>query len=119
MAIDKQLGKYLKRSQKAGMTSFKMIFDQVNKLYLNADLRTKYFYNRIRPNQLAYYTKIRLSSAETRTGHASHPSGHTLQAHFFTRLISDVTERLGVMNCTRAVGSANVDGHSFPTMILR
>lgn len=91
--IDRQLGKYLNGfAQKAGMKSFKEIFDQVNQLFLNALIyETKYFYNRIRPNQLAYYLKMSLTSAETRTGHTpSYPSGHTLQTHFFTKLISDV-----------------------------
>ena len=91
--IDKQLGKYLGGyAQKAGMTKFKDIFEQVNHLYLNALIyETKYFYNRIRPNTLGYYLKVRLSSMHTRTGHTpSYPSGHTLQAHFFTKLISDV-----------------------------
>tara|TARA_R100000406_G_scaffold95000_2_gene88149 strand:- start:1691 stop:2359 length:669 start_codon:yes stop_codon:yes gene_type:complete len=91
--IDKQLGKYLSGyAQKAGMRQFKSIFEQVNDLYLNSLIyRIKYHYNRIRPNPLAYYLNIGLTSANTRTGHTpSYPSGHTLQAHFFTKLISDV-----------------------------
>ena len=91
--IDKQLGMYLNGyAQKAGMKSFKQIFDQVNHLYLNSLIyRIKYHYNRIRPNQLGYYLKIKINSANTTTGHTpSYPSGHTLQAHFYTRLISDV-----------------------------
>ena len=91
--IDKQLGKYLGGyAQKAGMRQFKSIFEQVNDLYLNSLIyRIKYHYNRIRPNPLAYYLNIGLTSANTRTGHTpSYPSGHTLQAHFFTKLISDV-----------------------------
>ena len=91
--IDKQLGKYLSGyAQKAGMRQFKSIFEQVNDLYLNSLIyRIKYHYNRIRPNSLAYYLNMSLTSANTRTGHTpSYPSGHTLQAHFFTKLISDV-----------------------------
>lgn len=91
--IDKQLGKYLSGyAQKAGMRQFKSIFEQVNDLYLNSLIyRIKYHYNRIRPNPLAYHLNIGLTSANTRTGHTpSYPSGHTLQAHFFTKLISDV-----------------------------
>lgn len=91
--IDKQLGKYLSGyAQKAGMRQFKSIFEQVNDLYLNSLIyRIKYHYNRIRPNPLAYYLNMSLTSANTRTGHTpSYPSGHTLQAHFFTKLISDV-----------------------------
>jgi|TARA_R110002020_G_scaffold19897_1_gene68232 hypothetical protein len=91
--IDRQLGKYLNGfAQKAGITQFKSIFDQVNHLYLNSLIyQTKYYYNRLRPNQLAYYLKIGLTSASTRTGHTpSYPSGHTLQTHFYTKLISDV-----------------------------
>jgi hypothetical protein len=91
--IDRQLGKYLNGyAQKAGVTHFKSIFQQVNDLYLNSLVfQTKYFYNRLRPNQLAYYLKMGLTSANTTTGNTpSYPSGHTLQAHFFTKLISDV-----------------------------
>jgi hypothetical protein len=91
--IDRQLGKYLNGfAQKAGMSHFKSIYDQVNDLYLDSLVfQTKYYYNRLRPNQLAYYLKVGLTSANTRTGHTpSYPSGHTLQAHFFTKLISDV-----------------------------
>tara|TARA_B100000927_G_C16443262_1_gene460660 strand:+ start:599 stop:1270 length:672 start_codon:yes stop_codon:yes gene_type:complete len=93
--IDKQLGKYLNGyAQKAGMNSFKEIFDQVNELYLNSLIyHVKFHYNRIRPNQLGYYLKIKVPSATTRTGHTpSYPSGHTLQTHFYTRLISDVMD---------------------------
>jgi len=91
--IDRQLGKYLNGfAQKAGMTQFKSIFDQVNALYLNSLIyQTKYFYNRIRPNPLAYHLNVSLTSASTRTGHSpSYPSGHTLQTHFYTKLISDI-----------------------------
>ena len=109
--IDKQLGKYLNGyAQKSGMASFKEIFDQVNDLYLNALIyETKYFYNRIRPNQLGYYTKIKLESAETRTGHTpSYPSGHTLQTHFFTKLISEVTETPWSDEPTREVAASRM-----------
>tara|TARA_R110000787_G_scaffold261031_5_gene366346 strand:+ start:21 stop:689 length:669 start_codon:yes stop_codon:yes gene_type:complete len=91
--IDRQLGKYLNGyAQKAGVRHFKSIFEQVNDLYLNSLIfQTKYYYNRLRPNQLAYYLKMGLTSANTTTGNTpSYPSGHTLQAHFFTKLISDV-----------------------------
>lgn len=93
--IDKQLGKYLNGyAQKAGLNGFKDIWEQVNELYLEAlfyDL--KYHYNRIRPQQLAYFLNVKMTPATTRTGHTpSYPSGHTLQTHFFTRLISDITE---------------------------
>ena len=91
--IDRQLGKYLNGyAQKAGVRHFKSIFEQVNDLYLSSLIfQTKYYYNRLRPNQLAYYLKMGLTSANTTTGNTpSYPSGHTLQAHFFTKLISDV-----------------------------
>lgn len=92
--IDKQLGKYLNGyAQKAGLKSFKQIFEQVNELYLNSLIyQLKYEYNRIRPQQLSYFLGVRMSTATTRTGHTpAYPSGHTLQAHFYTRLMSDVT----------------------------
>ena len=91
--IDKQLGKYLNGyAQKAGLRSFKQIFDQVNELYLHALVfELKYHYNRIRPAELAYYLRIGLNPAHTYSGHTpSYPSGHTLQAHFYSKLISDV-----------------------------
>ena len=91
--IDSHLGEYLNLvAKKAGMSQFQSLFNQVNKLYLTSLVfQTKYYYNRLRPNQLAYYLGISLSSGDSRTGHTpSYPSGHTLQAHFFTKLISDV-----------------------------
>ena len=109
--IDRQLGKYLNGyAQKAGMRQFKSIFEQVNHLYLNSLLyQTKYYYNRLRPNQLAYYLKIGLTSANTRTGHTpSYPSGHTLQAHFYTKLISDVMNIPWEDEATREVAASRM-----------
>ena len=109
--IDRQLGKYLNGyAQKAGMRQFKSIFEQVNHLYLNSLIyQTKYYYNRLRPNQLAYYLKIGLTSANTRTGHTpSYPSGHTLQAHFYTKLISDVMNIPWEDEATREVAASRM-----------
>ena len=109
--IDKQLGKYLSGyAQKAGMRQFKSIFEQVNDLYLNSLIyRIKYHYNRIRPNPLAYYLNISLTSANTRTGHTpSYPSGHTLQAHFFSKLISDVMNVPWSDDATREVAASRM-----------
>ena len=109
--IDKQLGKYLSGyAQKAGMGQFKSIFEQVNDLYLNSLIyRIKYHYNRIRPNPLAYYLNIGLTSTNTRTGHSpSYPSGHTLQTHFFTKLISDVMNAPWSDEPTREVAASRM-----------
>ena len=109
--IDRQLGKYLNGyAEKAGMRQFKSIFEQVNHLYLNSLIyQTKYYYNRLRPNQLAYYLKIGLTSANTRTGHTpSYPSGHTLQAHFYTKLISDVMNIPWEDEATREVAASRM-----------
>tara|TARA_R110002012_G_scaffold57024_5_gene146725 strand:- start:1626 stop:2294 length:669 start_codon:yes stop_codon:yes gene_type:complete len=109
--IDRQLGKYLNGyAQKAGMRQFKSIFEQVNHLYLNSLIyQTKYYYNRLRPNQLAYYLKIGLTSANTSTGHTpSYPSGHTLQAHFYTKLISDVMNIPWEDEATREVAASRM-----------
>ena len=109
--IDRQLGKYLSGyAQKAGISQFKSIFEQVNHLYLNSLMyQTKYYYNRLRPNQLAYYLKIGLTSANTRTGHTpSYPSGHTFQAHFYTKLISDVMNIPWDDEATREVAASRM-----------
>ena len=92
------------------MRQFKSIFEQVNHLYLNSLIyQTKYYYNRLRPNQLAYYLKIGLTSANTRTGHTpSYPSGHTLQAHFYTKLISDVMNIPWEDEATREVAASRM-----------
>ena len=97
-------------AQKAGMRQFKSIFEQVNDLYLNSLIyRIKYHYNRIRPNPLAYYLNISLTSANTRTGHTpSYPSGHTLQAHFFSKLISDVMNVPWSDDATREVAASRM-----------
>ncbi len=109
--IDRQLGKYLNGyAQRAGLTNFKQIFDQVNDLYLKPLIfELKFHYNRIRPVGLAYYLNIALNPATTKTGHTpAYPSGHTLQTYFFTKMISDLTQTEWSDDPTREVASSRM-----------
>lgn len=76
-------------AQQCGVQNAQQLMQSVLKDTETIIMKLKFYYNRIRPYQLANIYGISLNPIPTYSGHSpSYPSGHTIQAKVFTDILS-------------------------------